>query len=324
MSIIPIFRIYVVLNIMTIEELKSASLISYLSVHNHPVIKRHGEKIWYLSPLHEEKNASFKVNANTNLWYDFGLNRGGNIITLVKELNPALSMHQVLKLLEEEIRTYGLLTDGPVNTCEIDYKRIPYDTNSAISDDTTIECLIPIRNYHLKQYLSMRRIDISVAEEFCKEVHYKLHHTTKSYYGIAFENVDSGMEVRNKFFKRCIGRKTYSYIHSGLVGKADECCIFEGFFDFLTYMTFRKRKDSMLCIDVDTDYIILNSVAVVRKTFDVLRSYNQIHCFLDNDRAGKEATDMIAMAFPGTTVDESYRYSGYKDLNDVILGNIMK
>ena len=308
---------------MTIDEIKSASLISYLAVHNYTLVKQHGHKFWYLSPLHEEKNASFKVDSNTNLWYDFGLSKGGNIITLVKEMNPALSMHEVLKKLESEILTYGLLKKG----ITVDNSTLPlrtaFDSNVVNkSDDTIIECLIPIGHYHLRNYLQMRRIDLSVAEIYCREVHYKLPHTGKSYYGISFENVEGGMEVRNRFFKRCIGKKSYSYIRKDVSLSSNECCVFEGFFDFLTYMTLKKRGDSLICIDQESDYIILNSVAVVKRTFDVLKQYSVIHCFLDNDKAGHDTMKIIKAEFPDSSVDESYRYSGYEDINDVILGKI--
>ena len=307
---------------MTIDEIKSASLISYLAAHNYTLTKQHRNQYWYLSPLHEEKNASFKVNTDSNLWFDFGLNKGGNIITLAKELNPGLSMHEVLKKLEQEIRDLGLLNgiaiDHTTTNFRQTYEKSPIDK----TEDTIVERLIPIRHYHLKSYLLARRIDFSVAETYCKEVHYQLRHTDKTYYGIAFENVDGGMEVRNKFFKRCIGKKTYSYIRSNASGISRACCVFEGFFDFLTYMSFKKRGDSLICIEAETDYIILNSVAVVKRTFDVLKLYSTIHCFLDNDKAGQDATQIIKDAFPDTSVDESSRYSGYEDINDVILGKV--
>jgi hypothetical protein len=41
-----------------------------------------GNNHWYLSPLREEKHASFKVDARLNAWYDHGLGEGGNLIDL--------------------------------------------------------------------------------------------------------------------------------------------------------------------------------------------------------------------------------------------------
>lgn len=84
---------------MTIEEIKRISLLDFMFSIGYSKIKSSGNKYWFLSPLHKETKASFKVDVNTNLWYDFGLNKGGNIINLVQLLNPELSMHNILEKL---------------------------------------------------------------------------------------------------------------------------------------------------------------------------------------------------------------------------------
>ena len=38
--------------------------------------------MWYKSPFRTEKEASFKVDLHKEVWYDFGLGKGGDIITL--------------------------------------------------------------------------------------------------------------------------------------------------------------------------------------------------------------------------------------------------
>lgn len=306
---------------MEIEEIKSISLVSYLAAHNYVLKKAYQDKYWYLSPLHEEKNASFKVNLNTNLWYDFGLNKGGNIINLVKELHPNLSMHEVLKLLESEIRQYGLNYERALAN-HLNSTIWNYNRRHAVvdQDDTEVTQLMTLSNYNLKRYLQQRRIDLEVAQKYCKEVHYKLKHNNKHYYGVAFLNIECGMEVRNKFFKRCIGKKTFSYIVENPQAVSNQCCVFEGFFDFLTYMTLKKIKNLALCIESNTDYIILNSVSNVRRSFEILEDYEFIYCYLDNDRAGREATETIKRRFKQRVHDESGRYRGYNDLNDILLG----
>ncbi len=46
------------------------------------------------------------------------------------------------------------------------------------------------------------------------------------------------------------------------------------------------------------DYVILNSTSNVSKAIDVLYPYERIHCMLDNDKAGYEATRAIALNIP--------------------------
>lgn len=56
------------------------------------------------------------------------------------------------------------------------------------------------------------------------------------------------------------------------------CCVFEGFFDFLSYMTLKEKGDDKVCISEDTDYIVLNSMNNIGKAFAVIEQYTCIHC----------------------------------------------
>ena len=71
---------------MNIQEAKNIRLVDFLAGFGHePVIQR-GNSVWYKSPFRTEKEASFKVDLHKELWYDFGLGKGGDIITLAKEI----------------------------------------------------------------------------------------------------------------------------------------------------------------------------------------------------------------------------------------------
>ena len=71
---------------MTIEEAKNIKLEDYLYSLGYNPVKRQGMNLWYKSPFREETDASFKVNTEINKWYDFGLGKGGNILTLASVL----------------------------------------------------------------------------------------------------------------------------------------------------------------------------------------------------------------------------------------------
>lgn len=77
---------------------------------------------------------------------------------------------------------------------------------------TFIDRICKLSHPNLKSYISQRRVDFEVAQDFCKEIHY--HINDKHYYAIAFENIDGGMEIRNKYCKRSIGKKTISIIRT--------------------------------------------------------------------------------------------------------------
>ena len=63
--------------------------------------------------------------------------------------------------------------------------------------------------------------------------------------------------------------------------------------DYLSFLTIRhKTSPTYPCIDWQ-DYIILNSTANVDKALYPLGEYEKIHCLLDNDEAGRKATQAI-------------------------------
>jgi hypothetical protein len=66
--------------IISCTDAKKIELIEYLSKLGHQPQKIRNHDYWYLSPLREEKEPSFKVNKKMNVWYDHGIGEGGNII----------------------------------------------------------------------------------------------------------------------------------------------------------------------------------------------------------------------------------------------------
>ena len=80
---------------------RQLDLVEYLQDLGHHPQKIRGNDYWYLSPLRDEKTASFKVNRKLNLWYDHGLGKGGSLIDFgvlyfncsVKEFLERLQTH---------------------------------------------------------------------------------------------------------------------------------------------------------------------------------------------------------------------------------------
>ncbi|KAA5176573.1 toprim domain-containing protein [Bacteroides fragilis] len=128
-----------------------------------------------------------------------------------------------------------------------------------------------------------------------------------------------GYEVRNSFFKGCIAPKDITHIRQQGEPR-EKCLVFEGFMDYLSFLTFRM-KNCPTMPDLDRqDYVILNSTVNVPKAIDVLYPYERIHCMLDNDKAGYEATRAIELEYSYRVRDFSDNYRGYSDLNDYLCG----
>lgn len=292
---------------MTIEEAKSIDLREFLSAIDCKEVKTRGCNHWYRSPFRDEHDASFKVNAERNEWFDFGIDKGGNIIELGKMLYNTSCIPEILR----HIATHA---------AQIPHEK-KYPSNQTPVEDTrksNIQ-LLPLSHPALLYYVKGRGVNIEVAKMYCKEVHYQVR--GRSYYGIAFLNRSGGMEIRNPFFKGCEGGKDISIVHSIQDNAVNQCSIFEGFFNFLSYMTFKRQGTDSICISDECDYIILNSVNNIGKSFSFAEQYECIHCYLDNDNAGHKATETLIGLYPDKAIDESYRYQPHNDLNDMLIFN---
>lgn len=290
---------------MNISEAKQIRIVDYLRLLGHEPKKAQGGQYWYLSPLREENTPSFKVNDHRNEWYDFAMAQGGDIIDLGKLLFDTSSIEEVLRKIER---------------CACACPRIPSFTPSheRVKEEMRNVEVTVLEHPALLSYLTSRHIDLSVGRRHCREIHYELR--GRHYYAIAFANQSGGFEVRNPYFKGCLGGKDITVVRCGHAGTQGRCCVLEGFMDFLSYLTLQGKGDKTVCLDEPCDFVVLNSVHNLKKCLARLDCYQHVHCYLDNDLAGRKTEETIAGLYGERETDESTRYAGYKDLNDYLLG----
>ena len=288
---------------MNIEDVKQIPIADYLHSLGYSPVKQQGNGLWYKSPLREEHEASFKVNTDRNLWYDFGAGKGGNIIALAKELYFSDSLPYLLKRIEEQTPNVR-----PVSFSFPQCRTEPSFQHLEVRDLT---------HPALLRYLQGRGINIELAKRECKELHFT--NNGKPFFAIGFPNMAGGYEVRNSFFKGCIAPKDITHIRQQGEPR-EKCLVFEGFMDYLSFLTLRM-KNCPTMPDLDRqDYVILNSTVNVLKAIDVLYPYERIHCMLDNDETGYKATRAIELEYSYRVRDFSHNYRGYSDLNDYLCG----
>ena len=279
---------------MDIETAKRIALDDFLESLGHSPVRRKGKVLWYLSPLREERTASFKVDTELSCWYDFGLGRGGGIITLVRELYRSNDIKYLLECI-------GRSAPGPVRRFVPDVKKQKHPL--AFTDIG----VVPLNSPVLLVYLREREIDTDVARNECVEVHYACN--GKRYYAIGFRNRSGGYELRNRWFKGCIAPKDISHIRQDGDNENKICLVFEGVMDYLSFLTLRKHG-RLPCLDaMEHDFIVLNSVSSIGKALPLLREYDKTVCLFDND----------AEALNGNAEDMSSLYEGFKDLNDYLM-----
>ena len=283
---------------MNINQIKKIKLQEFLATIDCKPVKQYGVNLMYLSPLRTEKHASFKVNTEHNLWYDFGIGRGGNIIDLAELLYHSSDVSYLIHQIERNAPScvsVSLPTAKP-NTPQNSFENLQ---------------VLSISHPALIKYLGERCIDIEIARTVCKELHFDTR--GKHYFGIGFPNIAGGYEIRNPFFKGGITPKDISLFHNE--ESKQSCFVFEGFIDFLSFMMLRRKENDGL---KRQDYLVLNSVSNVKKALEPLSHYENVQCFLDNDEAGRNAYLQLSKELGKPFTDASTLYNGYKDLNEYL------
>ena len=259
----------------------------------HPVKDREYYGLYH-SPLREDCNPSMKVDYGKNLWIDYGANEGGTLIDLVMRLERC-DAGQAMRLLEQKISGVPFSFHGNISSL------------LAREPSISIEKVQPIENFVLLTYLKERGINVEIARKHCSEVHYSV--AGKHYFAVGFRNDAGGWELRNAWFKGCIMTKNITTIDKD----CDRAMLFEGFMDFLSYLSLKNMMSPTI------DVVVLNSVANLRKAIPFLKSHRTIYTFFDNDEAGSKAAAEIIRLFPDAdVVAQSRFYHEHKDLNDYL------
>ena len=276
---------------MNIRTAKSIPLAAYLSGLGFLPVKRRGTDLWYLSPLRKETRASFKVNTRLNTWYDFGIGRGGNIISLAAEIYEMDDVSRLLRL-------------------------IGANTPASVPFDPIQERNISPTEPEFGNVLKSRKIDLKTAQTLCKEVCYTVR--GKFYFAVGFANDRGGYEIRNRYFKGAIPPKDTTWIRPQKSNRS--CRLFEGFTDYLSYLTLCKQGD-VSWHSSNEDFLILNSASLLPRAKERKQGYEHIVCCLDRDTTGRRLINELRTIFGTRAHDDSIMYDGWKDLNDYLVNN---
>ena len=274
---------------MNCNEAKKIDIVKFLARNSILPAYTQGVNHWYNSPLRNEKNPSFKVDSNKNLWFDFGIGEGGDIISFAC-LFYKVDYASALKLLTGDHSLHK------IEKC-IDGSKLIV---SEIKEISSIQLI---------SYIKLRKLNIELARDYCKEVSFKLN--GKNFYAIGFKNDSNGFELRCQYFKGSSTPKDVTLIKNS----SDKLLVFEGFIDFLSWFS------CSLFFSGEHDFLILNTLSFLNRSKSILKGYNEVLLFLDNDDAGKKASSDLIEFDPIRGKDMSMQYSDYKDLNDFLMKN---
>ena len=250
----------------------------------------------YLSPLREERTPSFKVDYVRNLWYDFGLDKGGDIFTLAGEFIGSNDFMEQVKFIAETANI-------PMPVPEVSRPTFLPKPSEPVFEGVEAA---PLFRSPLTGYLAERGIPYGIASRYCCRLNYGVR--GKRYFAVGFPNMAGGFEIRSRFFKGCVPLKDVSLVKAE-GSPADVCSVFEGFMDFLSAVTLGLETG---------DCLVLNSVANVEKAMKYLDGYGCIDCYLDRDEAGRRTLETLKERYGGRVCDRSALYDGCKDLNEYL------
>ena len=291
---------------MTMKEedlslIKRYPIVEYLERKGIKPVRKTPTYAMYRSPLREETHPSFKVDTEKNLWIDYGEGRGGSIIDLCMRMEGCTLSEAIRRLGQNASldAAYGLSKEKS----DIDTSPVTPWQPSGARKLIEVSDTLPS---HLEAYLADKRcIDLNRARPFLKCICYEVR--GRRYQAIGFANLSGGYELRDdKTFKGTIAPKDITPIFTD---RAEPVCIFEGFMDFLSFLSMKK--------EITNHCLVMNSVSNLARTVCYLndRYLTHICAFLDNDEAGQRTVQEFVRA--GFKVEDmSVHYGRFKDLNE--------
>lgn len=286
-------------NTIRAREIKdTVSIVDLLSRLGYEPVKIHGQESKYLSMLHTETQPSFYVKDQLGVWYDQGLGKGGTII----DFGLAYWKLPFQETLEKIVQVCG--TNLPL--VNYDRQESARKRSAVKIPHYEVEDIKPLgNNPQITDYLNYRGI-WQAAQGHLKEVYYFVEDQKKQrkyFFAAGWQNELGSWEVRNKYFKGCLGHKAISFIP----GDQNRLAVFEGYINYLSWLTDNPGADDSV--------LVLNSIALLNAAARKAQQYSNIAVYFDRDQTGHNATLEFVKAVPQAR-DLSSLYEGHNDYND--------
>ena len=294
-----------------LSRIKRYPIVEYLERKGIKPVRSTPAYALYHSPLRAETHPSFKVDTEKNLWIDYAEGKGGSIIDLCMRLEGC-TLLEAIRILGQNAPdiTHVPRRESVQGSSKQESIRQAVSTSGVRRLIEVSDTLPP----HLLKYLEEDRcINLEKAMPFLRCISYEVRGL--HYQAIGFANQSGGYELRdNGSFKGTIAPKDITPIFIDKLrdkdaDKIQPVCVFEGFIDFLSLLSMKEEVTSVC--------LVMNSVSNVARAIRYLndRHLTHIRAFLDNDDAGKRATnDFIRAGFK--VEDMSVHYRNFKDLNE--------
>lgn len=293
---------------MNSEQAKNISLPDLMARLGYQPTKitKGGIEYWYVSPFRSESEPSFHTSylGGKWIWKDFG-DRGGTVIDFVMRHENYTNVKQALAFLDA-------LFSGQKKSKNKNQSSFSFQQQSPAQPTFKLEKVIPLERT-LSYLTDTRKLDAEIVKKYLMEVYFWNTENGKLYFAPGIQNRAGGYEIRNLYFKSCVGKKDFTFLKGE---KSGTCAwIFEGFIDFLSFLTHKRT------LELEQDTIILNSVSFGHNALAFIQesNYTQIQTFFDNDRAGR---DLLETFRQGLGLDKIYPmnflYEEHSDYNEML------
>lgn len=285
--------------LLNAKDLKEqASIVDLLSRLGYEPVKKFGKEHMYQSMLRDgDNNPSFSVDDKLGAWYDHGTGKGGNIIDFGVAYWPNLKFNEVIEKIQATCNMVLPVRRDP-------RPRLPVRARNYVIENVKMIGTHPA----ITAYLQSRGV-FDLARKELSEIYYHVKNEKgekKQFFAAGWKNEAGSWEVRNRYFKGCLGQKALSIIS----GDPKSVAVFEG---YMNYLSWRKERP-----EAPHSVIVLNTLSLLNEGIKRSTLFPVIDLFLDRDTAGLHATRDFMKALPYAT-DRSDAYENYNDYNDKLV-----
>lgn len=320
---------------MRTQDAKQIHMKDLLQALGHKPERQDKGEWWFCSPLRKETKPSFKLSRDGKAWYDHGAGIGGNILKFIcvyygiqeNDIRSALAKLDELNIARASVTENPASQPAQPSLWENSHQRTVDDRREASKtsnranhqkeeDDTlSITRIVPVQSMALIQYLHERGIDKETARPWVQEMHYK--RGSGSFYSLAFSSDSGGYELRSRGFKSAQGKKDITLLNRD--SRAGKMAVFEGFFDFLSWIQHTGQKKLSMPV------LVLNSVGLKKRAAEAiekLENIQTVHVYADRDKSGKDLVQYMQERLDGIhVIDESSLYASFHDYNEFVTQN---
>ena len=289
-----------------IEFAKSIDMMSYLSSKGY-TLKSNGTNRYLIEP-----HSSLVLFTNTNSWYSFKENKGGNLINFLQYYEDKTFQEAMFEIV------------GEVNNREqIEQRKY---TKYVPVVEKKGEIILPTSNKDNKRaysYLTKTRgIDTEIVNELIKQG--DIYQNDKG--GVVFVSKDKENNVKfacvrstseNSSFRQDVKNSIKEYGFK-TVGTSNRLFVFEAPIDLLSHATISKmqgkdwKKDNRISLGGTSD-------KALNKFLEENKNIKEIVFFLDNDSAGIESSKKMAKKYGKDYNVKIFHSTKAKDLNEMLL-----